>query len=211
MIDQNANRLEPIMPFPVCPHCGTTQTLDLRTYGHYKGPITCFACKGRYEVEFSGEMIQEFGDRWRRNLGEPGGVMISPPKPIGDASLLDGITSPPVPKAIHRDYLDACTSLASGIPKGAALLARHAIQHALLSKGIPDQKPDEMVNIARAKGIISEIAIRQCKASVFMGGKAAHPQSDPLDSIGEKDARQSLFATRRVLLELFNPSGVPDV
>ncbi len=88
------------------------------------------------------------------------------------------------------------------------MLCRYAVQRALLLKDIREDKPETMVNIARRRDLLSEIAVRNCRAAVFMGDKAGHPQSDPLDNITDADAKQALLATRRVLLELFNPAGV---
>ena len=51
------------------------------------------------------------------------------------------------------------------------------------------------------------MAYRNCMAAVFMGGKAAHKQADPLDEVIRDDARQALLATRAVLGELFRHSG----
>ena len=64
-----------------------------------------------------------------------------------------------------------------------------------------------MVERARSQGLLSEMAYRNCMATVFMGGKAAHPQADPLDEVVRDDARQALLATRAVLRELFRPGG----
>ena len=39
------------MPLPRCYHCAHEEELDPRTYGYYKGPVTCQRCKKRYYVE----------------------------------------------------------------------------------------------------------------------------------------------------------------
>ncbi|MBA7664166.1 hypothetical protein ES703_72221 [subsurface metagenome] len=191
--------LEPIMPYPKCPHCGSSQILDDETYKYYKGSITCFDCKGRYYVEF--------GD----SANAPslsGRTLLSEPRPIGDPELMKGLTVPAIPNPLYSVYEEAVLALAVGIPKGAALLCRYVVQQALLLKGIPDQNPQNMVNVARNKKLLSELATKQCSATVFMGGKAGHPQTNWVENIGPNDAKQALLVTRRILLELFNPSSL---
>ncbi len=197
--DNTIQRLRWIMPYPRCPHCGSIQLLESDTYRSYRGEITCFDCKGKYYVEF--------GD----NVRVSGHTLISPPRPMGDPQLLKGLM-PILPNAIYVVYEEATRCLAFGVPRGAAVLCRYAVQLALILKGIPDKQPEEMVNIAAVKNppLLSEIAVRQCRAATFMGGKAGHPQSNWAENIGENDAKQALLASRRVLLELFNPSSLYD-
>jgi|GEM_PF-2757303 len=189
------------MPYPRCPHCGSYQILDRETYRYYKGSITCFDCKGRYYVEF--------GDS-ANAPSYSGNTLLSEPRPIGDPELMRGLTVPAIPKSLYYVYEEAVLALAVGIPKGTALLCRYVVQQALLLKGIPDQEPQKMVNIARNKNFLSELAIRQCSATVFMGGKAGHPQANWVENINPNDAKQALLVTRRILLELFNPGGLDD-
>ncbi|MDA0265268.1 MAG: hypothetical protein O2803_14140, partial [Chloroflexi bacterium] len=201
---------EPIMPYPICPHCGTTQQLDERTYGRYKGPITCYACKGRYTVEFAGELFRDLLGQNQRSLQGNGGVMISPPQPLGDQTLLLGLSSPPLPTEMYRAFADAVTGLATSPPTMVAVLCRYIVQSALLIKGIPDEPPAKMVNLAAQRSLLSEMALQSCRAAVFMGGKGAHPQQDWVYQVGLDDAKQAVLATKRVLLELFNPDAVQD-
>jgi hypothetical protein len=67
-----------------------------------------------------------------------------------------------------------------------------------------------MVDIAAARtpSLLSPLAIRQCKAATFMGGKAGHPQDNWVENVTPDDAKQALLATKRVLLELFYPEGL---
>jgi hypothetical protein len=189
---QSATRqLKPIMPYPLCPHCGATIALDDVTHRGYDGNITCFECPSRFHIKVADES-------WPR--------LLSPPRPLGDPELLKGLTVPIVPKSLYNVYEKATLSLAAGIPEGAAFLCRYVIQQALLLKGIPDEAPDKMVNIAHSKKLLSETAFRQASAAVFMGGKAGHPQANWLDNIRSDDAKQALLLTRKILLELFNSS-----
>ena len=188
------------MPYPICPHCGTPQVLDARTYGHYKGPVTCGHCQGKYHValgdDFNAGMLFGRG---------PGGVLLSAPRPLGDPELLKALTAPTIPGPLYRDFAEAARCLEMDVPRATTMLCRHAIQRALLLKGVADDQPEKMVNVAWQQEILSPMAHRQCSAAVFMGGKGSHPQSDWADQIGADEAKQALLVTKRVLLELFNP------
>ena len=198
----------PIMPYPICPHCGLAQVLSNTTYAFYEGAITCYSCKGRFEIKF--------GDRWERGIGDirhrltdgTGGTLLSQPKPLGDPELLKGLTTPSVPKEPYQDFEDAVTGLDTSPPRLVAVACRYTIQRALILNDIPDREPQEMLNIARQKQILSEMAFPQCSAAIFMGGKGGHPEQHWTEVVGPNDAMQAVLATRRVLLELFNPSAL---
>ena len=195
---------EPIMPYPDCPHCGARKELSLTDYGHYEGPVTCYECKGRFHIEY--------GTRRPSLLGPVhGGELLSPPRPLGDQTLLVGLSSPPIPTEMYRDFQDAVTGLATSPPRMVAVHCRHIVQQALLLKGVADRPPEEMVNIARQKDWLTEIALRSCRAAVFLGGKGAHPQQNWKDQVGPDEAKLAVLATKRVLQDLFNPSVVQDV
>lgn len=189
--------LEPIMPYPICPNCGATQILDINTYFGYKGEVTCPKCRCVYYVAFN---------IFDNHLEQPPRIVETPDKI--DPKLLEGLTEPIIPEELYSVYHDAARCLSAGVPKGATVLCRYVIQAALLIKDIPEDKVEKMINVANAKGILSPLGINQCKATAFMGGKGGHPQDNWLDNIGVDDARQALLVTKRVLLELFNPSGL---
>ena len=192
--------LRPIMPYPICPNCGSQQVLISSTYAWYKGNVVCSYCKCTYHVEFGGidgERLQESPK------------IIELPEKI-DPKLLEGLTVPSIPKELYVVYKDAAKCLGFGVPKGAAVLCRYVIQLALTLKGIPDNPPEKMVDIAAAKTppLLSPLAIKQCKAATFMGGKAGHPQANWVENVTPDDAHQALLVTKRVLLELFYPDGL---
>lgn len=195
-IDKNKS-LEPIMPYPICPNCGATQVLDSNTYFGYKGEVTCSKCKCVYHIE-----LCVFDNHLERPL-----TIVEMPDKV-DPKLLEGLTVPVIPKDLYSVYHDAARCLGAGVPKGAAVLCRYAIQAALILKDIPEDNVEKMINIANARGLLSPLGINQCKAAAFMGGKGGHPQANWLDNIGVDDARQALLITKRVLLELFNPDSL---
>lgn len=192
--------LVPIMPYPVCPNCGSQQILDSETYYRYRGEIVCSNCKCKYHIEFGG---------YDGNTLENSPTIIEMPDKI-DPKLLEGLVVPSIPKELYLVYKDAAKCLGFGVPKGAAVLCRYVVQLALIRKGISDDRPERMVDIASTKipPLLSSLAIKQCKAATFMGGKAGHPQANWVESITPDDAQQALHFTKRVLLELFYPEGL---
>ena len=193
--------LENIMMMLKCPSCGAQQILDSATYYGYKGELVCDQCKCRFYVEFGGPLT--------------GDMLMKPPRILKmrdkvDAKLLGDLKVGSIPKELYGVYEDAARCLAAGVPKGAAVLCRYVVQWALILKGIPDKRPEEMVNIATAKNppLLSPLADRQCKAATFMGGKGGHPQANWVENVTSDDAKQALLVTKRVLLELFYPEGL---
>ena len=185
------------MPVPECPHCANPHKLDARTYGFYKGPVTCRTCKKRFYVEFG----DESGPDWNGYV--QGGQLLAPIRPVGNPELLEPLQGLPIPQSIIKDFEDAGHCLDYGIPRAAAVMCRSAVQGALFEKGIPEAAPQDMVNNAKGNKALSEMVYRLCMAAVFLGGKGAHPQESWLDKIGDQDAIQALLVTQRVLLELF--------
>lgn len=201
------DRLEPIMPLPPCPHCGQLQILDVDTFRYFEGKLTCHACKGRYHVRF-GDVRGTDGWGLPTNMTQGGITMLSEPKPLGDPELLKGLDVPAVPKELYQDFEDAVNGLGNSPARAVAVLCRYAVQRALMLKGVPDEAPEKMVNIARQKVLISEKAMRQAMAAVFLGGKGAHPQSHWTEQVEENDAKQAVLVTRTFLIELFIPGGL---
>ena len=195
---KSTKSLVPIMPYPICPYCGSPQEIDSETYYRYRGDIVCHHCKCRYYVEFGG---------YDGNTLESSPKILEMPDKIAP-KLLEGLTGPSIPKELYSVYKDAAKCLGFGVPKGAAVLCRYVIQLALTIRHIPDNPAEKMVDIAATKGLLSPSATKQCKAVVFMGGKGGHPQANWVENVTPDDAHQSLLATKRVLLELFYPEGL---
>jgi hypothetical protein len=200
---ESANELvlEDIILRPKCPNCGAEQNLEKSNYLYYKGDIVCDKCKCRFYVEFGGFLNGEL-------LLKPPKILEMPDKI--DPKLLKGLKVDSIPKELYGVYEDAARCLGAGVPKGAAVLCRYVIQWALMLKGIPDKRPEEMINIAIGKSppLLSPLADKQCKAATFMGGKGGHPQANWVENVTSDDAKQALLVTKRVLLELFYPDGL---
>ena len=162
----NVKERKYIMPLPKCYHCAHEETFDLRTYGYYKGPVTCEQCKKRYYVEFGHISDTEHWDRTG-----PGGQLRSPIRPVGNPDLLEVLQDLPIPESVLKDLRDASYCVDYDIPRAAAVMCRSAVQGALLAKGVPDKAPQDMVNKARNEDILSETLKHLCMAAVFLVGK----------------------------------------
>ena len=214
--------LEPIVPNPRCPHCAKPQELDQLTYAYYKGQVRCGDCKGDYEVNlgdvFETQVKQEMiagmpmgaGKRERVRMTNGGITLLSQPRALGDFTLLLGLSTPPVPEELYHDFQDAVTALATSPPRFVAVGCRYIVQRALILKQIPDMRPEDMINKAKGLGLLSEMGYRNCMAAVFLGGKGGHPSEHWTEQIGPDEAKEAVLVTKRVLLELFNPSAVKD-
>ncbi len=189
---------------PVCLKYGTTIMLDSATYTDYEGPVTC-RCGAQMRVKIGRFEYQSGTPPFVQTAFQPRLVWI---KPLIDAELLEGLTAPPIPQQIYDDYEAALYCFSTGVPpRAVAWACRYTIQDALLLKGIPEDRPRRMVDIAAAKNLLSEVAVKQAQAGVWLGGKGSHPQSIEAPQITQDDARQAVLFTKRVLRELFMTSG----
>lgn len=162
--------------------------LDRDTYRHYSGPITCLHCKNRLHIRLGG---------W------DGLQLEAPPRMLGDPSLLAGLPTPLLPPDLWADFQEAARCQDWDALRAAAVMCRHIVHQALLIAGVPDQRLDEMVDLARKKELLSEMTARQSMAAAFIIGNAAHAHSDWAGRIGADDARHALQLTKKVLRELF--------
>lgn len=180
-----------VMPYPICPNCGYHWTLDSDTYNGYEGPIACRQCRTKFRIKISEEAF-------------PLQEKVVWIHPMVDTELLEGLVGPKMPQEIYDDYEAALYCFGAGVPpRAVAVMCRYTIQHALIVKGIPEDAPEKMLNVARSKGVLSQTAANQAHASVFMGGKGGHPQGHWVDEVSPEDAKQAVLFTKRVLVELF--------
>jgi hypothetical protein len=189
-----------IMPYPKCPKCGVGWTIDENTYYDGEYPIACYHCETQFIVR-----LQTLGGSDRQGLTGYGlqqrVVWI---KPLVDKDLLEGLLIPVIPKEIFNDFEAALYCFGAGVPpRAVAVMCRYTIQHALILKGIPEDKPEKMLNVAREKQKLSQVAIDQAHAAVFMGDKGGHPQKHWTLEITSDDAKQAVLMTKRVLMELW--------
>ncbi len=199
MITNNEPRW--IMPFPTCPKCGNMITIDRNTYPDGEHVTACYFCKTQYRMK----LATPIGVFAQANLQKV--VWL---KPLVDTDLLEGLMKPTVPKEIYNDFESTLYCFGAGVPpRAVAVMCRYTIQHALILKGIPENRDmKEMIDIAGSKNILSEIAVKQSQAIRFIGGKGAHPQEHWTLEIMPEDAKQAVLFAKRVLIELW-PQSIP--
>lgn len=196
-------QLEPIVPFPKCPHCGKPNTMDKETYRGQEGVTTCEFCQGRFTFSFTGLNEPGLSPFDMRPLENIPVHLIGTPEPIGDPALLAGLREMEVPRAILTDYRQGVECFTINAFRATAVVCRYVLQEAFGESGVPDLPMEKMLNIAHERGLVSDIAFKQAAVIVAMGNKAAHATDHWTEKIGREEAYQSLLLCRRVLLELF--------
>ena len=192
-----------------CPYCDASMAFTLPEYEFYEGVVGCEHCHRKSNLRIGGYYRSSIGftmsttePKWDRGTAITGGRLISV-EAIVPADLALGI-SKKVPAELRQDLESAVKCFEIGEYRATAMLCRRCVQSALKIQGIPEGPPTRMINIARQRDVISELAKRQSDAVTFMGDKAAHPQDDPLLHLSESDTRQGLQMVRRILLEVFD-------
>jgi DNA-directed RNA polymerase subunit RPC12/RpoP len=172
------------MPTPNCIRCSKSIGLDTATYWNYNGPIRCIACGFKIQMTFSrGELLAAM--------------------PLLDEKYLI-TTAHHIPAQPLGDYQEATTSLSAQAWKSCAVMARRAIQGALLIKGIADAPPRRMIDDAHHKQkLLTEKQYRLATTVTFFGGKGAHPEDTEINGVGEIEASTGLWVTKELLLALF--------
>lgn len=193
-----------IMPFPICPKCGYHWSLDSDTYFEGEYVVACLYCKTQFRIKILAPTLNSDRGAVATRLRPQ---MVAWIKPIVDTELLEGLVAPRIPKEIFNDFEATLYCFGEGVPpRAVTVMCRYTIQHALILKGIPEDRPEKMLNVARERKMLSQLAQDQAHASVFMGDKGGHPQPHWTLEIMPEDAKQAVLFTKRVLLELW-PNG----
>ncbi len=179
------------MPNPRCLKCAHEIALDMATYLNYSGPVKCPHCA------FAAQMMFSYGS-------------LMAARPLLDEKL-PLIEPHAIPNQPLGDYQEATDCLTVGAWKAAAVMARRAVQGALLAKGIGDDLTHKMIDEAYTRQLISEKQQRLSHTVRFFGGKGAHPQDSEVNQLDEIEAVQGLRVTKVLLLALFPPVTPPSV
>ena len=160
----------------------------MHTYWDYNGRLRCPTCDFAHVITFSSGNV----------LGM---------KPLIDEKYMimesHSILDQPL-----GDYEQAVNCLSVQAWKACAVMARRAIQGALLACGVDDARPQKMIDDARNKhGLLEEKQHRLAATVTFFGGKGAHPGDDEINRVGEIEAANGLWVTKTLLLALFPPSA----
>ena len=198
-----------------CPYCDRMMVFSLPEYEFHDGQVGCEHCHRKSHLRIGGYYSQ-YGQTvatsepvWMNGLPVLGGRLLSIEPAVPPELIL--ADSPKIPDEPRQDLESAVRCLEIEEFKAAAVLCRSCVQSALKIRGIPEGAPSRMINIARQREVISELAKKQSDAVTFMGNKAAHPQDDPMLNLLGADIRQGLQMVRRILLELFDPDQVAVV
>ena len=199
-----------------CPYCDKTMVFSLPEYAFHDGQIGCEHCHRKSRLRIGG-YFSDYGYTvatsepvWKDGHSLTTGGRLLSIEPVVPPELIVG-GSEKIPDGPQQDLESAVRCLEIGEYRATAMLCRRCIQSALKIKGIPEDSPSRMINIARQRGTLTELAKKQSDAVTFMGGKAAHPEDDPLLNLAESDIRQGLQMVRRILLELFDPDQLSVV
>jgi len=113
-----------------------------------------------------------------------------------------------IPEQPLGDYEEALACLTSRAWKASAVMARRAIQGALLEKGVQDAPPRKMIDDARNKhAMFTEKQHQLAMTVTFFGGKGAHPEDSEINDVGDIEASNGLWVTKALLLALFPPAA----
>ena len=193
-----------------CPYCDASMTFSLPEYEFHKGVVGCEHCHRKSDLRIGGyyrgwanSTLRTTEPVWDNGVPISGGRLLSI-KPVVPVEMVLGV-SKKIPAELRQDIDSAVKCFEIAEYKATAILCRRCVQSALKNRGIPEDSPSRMVNIARQRGVLSELAKKQSDAVTFMGNKAAHPQDDPLLDLSKSDVLQGLQMVRRILLELFDP------
>jgi len=186
-----AYRGRELVPEPRCLRCSLGIPLDTDTYFNYNGVVRCPHCTFQNVIAFSNGKV----------LGM---------KPLIEERLFL-VEAHTIPAQPLGDYLEAIDCLSVGAWKASAVMARRAIQGALLDKGVADAPPRRMIDDARNKHqLFTEKQHHLATMVTFFGGKGGHPEDSEINDVGEIEARSGLSVTKELLLALFPPPPSPD-
>ena len=207
---------EKYVPDVKCCFCGEDILLEINTYAWYDGAIRCRYCLGLFRARIGAYYRGRSGGReatLSTTMPVPGrklrgGRLLGEPVPISDKGRLPPeivleLTKPWVPDNIRQSIWSAHRAYETEDYLSAAVMCRFAVQAALLHIGIEDKSAVAMVEEARNKSLLGELVARECGAAIFIGGKAAHPQSDSTMVIGAEDVLVAFSLVAKIIKELF--------
>lgn len=179
-----------LVPEPRCVECSYGIPLDTKTYFNFHGPVRCPTCLFLNFIAFSnGEVLQQ-------------GAVVEPKFFIAEAHS--------IPSQPLGDYEEAVSCLRATAWKAAAVMARRALQGALLECGVQDARPRQMIDAARQKdGLLNEAQHQLATTVTFFGGEGAHPENashpanEEINLVGRVEAENGVWVTKTLLLALF--------
>jgi Domain of unknown function (DUF4145) len=157
-----------------CPHCLREVRFDILTFAQHGRMLhqvqKCQAC---------GEVVYRQVD-----LNEQDHTLAQwPPKGIRPAH-------PSVPAPIGADWREAHLCLSIGAFRGAAAMARRAVQGVAIEQGAKDAKLSAQLKELEAKATLHPTMVEWADHIRLLGNVGAHPGADGLETVSEDEARE---------------------
>ena len=182
-----------ILPKPGvhCPRCGKKNDLA-PTYGNYNGRLQCKECGCSFGFRFQLGYLMET-------------PRILPPSDVE-------LPTPPVPKRIQQDLLEAGICFSAGSPVATIVLYRRALEGLANELGAKGRTLfDKMKDLYSSERIPKPLYEASTEIRVF-GNYGAHPSEDLLDDIEENQAREVLYFTREMVDDIYvKPRRLDDL
>jgi hypothetical protein len=157
-----------------CPHCLREVRFDILANTQH-GPMLhhiqkCQAC---------GELVYR-----QINIEEQGHTLAQwPPKGIRPAH-------PAVPAPIAADWLEAHLCLSIRAFRGAAAMARRAVQGVAVEQGAKDATLNAQLRELKATATLHPTMVEWADHIRLLGNVGAHPGADGLETVSEDEARE---------------------
>jgi hypothetical protein len=118
------------------------------------------------------------------DINEPGHTLAQwPPKGIRPAH-------PSVPAPLAADLREAHLCLSIGAFRGAAAMARRAVQGVAVEQGAKDAKLSAQLKELEAKATLHPTMVEWADHIRLLGNVGAHPGADGLETVSEDEARE---------------------
>jgi|SoiMethySBSTD1v2_1073268.scaffolds.fasta_scaffold556917_3 hypothetical protein len=155
-----------------CPHCLRDVRFDIAAQlGHdglYYEIQRCQACQGNVYRQLDNTRTQVLA-QW-------------PPRGIRPAH-------PAVPAPIAADWLEAHLCLSIRAFRGAAAMARRAVQGVAVEQGAKDAKLSAQLKELETKATLHPTMVEWADHIRLLGNVGAHPGADGLETVSEDEAR----------------------
>jgi hypothetical protein len=156
-----------------CPHCLRDVRFDIGAQarqgtGEYHEIQVCQACS---------QLVYRFLDVTRTNV-----VAQWPPRGIRP-------THPAVPKAIAADWLEAHLCLSIRAFRGAAAMARRAVQGVAVERGAKKGTLNTQLKDLETNATLHPTMVEWADHIRLLGNVGAHPGDDGLETVSEDEAR----------------------
>jgi hypothetical protein len=157
-----------------CPHCGREVRFDVHAQvmpvsGESHQLHQCQACAGVVYRLTDGHPATRTIAQWPLKGVRP--------------------VHPAVPAPIAADWFEAHLCLTIGAFRGAAAMARRAVQGVAVEQGAKDGKLYSQLKELETRATLHPTMVEWAEHIRLLGNVAAHPGTDGLDTVSEEEAR----------------------